>query len=68
MPSAPIKGTDLRVYATYCSRSSPNKRYTVLVDKNDVPQFCNCPGWQYNRKCWHMEKARTNILKSKGVE
>lgn len=68
MPSAKIKGTDLRVYATYESRSSPGKRYNVVVNASNVPVGCNCPGWVYNKRCWHMERTRHLILKKLGVE
>jgi hypothetical protein len=68
MPSAKIKGTDLRVYATYESRSSPGVRYNVVVNASNVPVACNCPGWVYRKKCRHVEKVRKMILEKYGVE
>lgn len=68
MPSAKIKNSELRVYATYTSRSDPTKRYNVTVNASNVPVACQCPGWVYNRKCWHIERVRNLILKQYGVE
>lgn len=38
------------------SKSKPGTNYTVTrSSKGELS--CNCPGWTFRKKCWHIEKS-----------
>jgi hypothetical protein len=48
----PLKRTVLRRYK---SRTRKDVTYSV-VRWSDGLLSCTCPGWQFNQRCWHMER------------
>lgn len=66
--TAKVQKTKLTVYASYVSRSDGGVRHRVYQNDQGQVVTCSCKGWVYNRKCWHVEKARSNKLKKLGVE
>jgi hypothetical protein len=42
----------------FASSSQPGKEYTVMVSRTTgMAVSCNCPGWIYHRKCWHVAEV-----------
>ena len=47
------------------SRSDPGIEHTVSyhnnLETNEIFVECDCKGYQYNHKCWHIEKIRNEL-------
>ena len=47
------------------SRSDPGIEHTVSYHNNletdEIFVECDCKGYQYNHKCWHIEKIRNEL-------
>ena len=49
------------------SKKDPSVEYTVTHSQTDTPNEkkhgfkCNCPGWVYRGKCWHVEYVVASI-------
>lgn len=42
------------------SKSNPKKKYeTVLWNNQELT--CDCRGWIFNRKCWHIEEVMSQF-------
>jgi len=48
----PLLGT---VYLTINSRSRPEEIHTVIIDSDNRQVFCDCPGYQYHKRCGHIK-------------
>lgn len=44
------------IIAQFESKSKPGSFYSVVKTK-EGKIFCDCPGWKYHRKCWHIERV-----------
>lgn len=46
---------------TVASQSQPGRKHFIVVWPDDSPMGCraecSCDGWQYNRKCWHVDEV-----------
>ena len=47
------------------SKSDPSIEHTVYCNQNletdEIFVECDCKGYQYNHKCWHVEKIRNEL-------
>jgi hypothetical protein len=45
---------------TFRSKRDPNRFFTVTVSENGIT--CDCPGFTFRKKCWHVEEVIKNLL------
>jgi hypothetical protein len=48
---------------TFRSKRDPNRVFTVTVSENGIQ--CDCPGYTFRKKCWHIEEVIKNIINRK---
>jgi len=47
--------------ATYPSKSSPGKEYTVSEPNGGGEPYCDCWQWKRNRTCSHLEAYKSGV-------
>jgi hypothetical protein len=50
-----------RELATYPSKSSPGKKYTIFKSDDGSDTYCDCWQWKRNKTCSHLRDYLNNI-------